>query len=227
MRLVGIATFSAVVETFFKRITCEFSGACCFLCPAPTHTGVLCLSRSHRASLVCRVAPYLGCSYLAMKPTAPLLALPCSGMKPPSPLRAMKGHFWAISTLQRCWWFQWSAQHGLQRCWWFQWGAQRGVQRCWWFQWGAQCGAQRCCWFQGGAQCVVQRCWWFQSCPVIACYARKSSPCATRNGCEREKVRPASPKRAKNAVFRRAGRVFSRESHWKPYAGRVFSRMSH
>ena len=28
-----------------------------------------------------------------MKPTAPLLALPCSGMKPPSPLRALKGHF--------------------------------------------------------------------------------------------------------------------------------------
>lgn len=199
MRLVGIATFSAFVETSFKRITCEFSGACCFLCPAPTHTGVLCLSRSYRSSLVRRVAPYLGCSYLAMKPTAPLLALPCSGMKPPSPLRAVKGHFWAISTVQRCWWFQS--------------GAQCGVQRCWWFQWSAQCGVQRCC--------------RFQSCPVIACYARKSSPCAAWNGCVREIVRPASPKRAENAVFRRAGRVFSRESHWKPYAGRVFSRMSH
>ena len=99
-----------------------------------------------------------------MKPTAPLLALPCSRMKPSSPLRAMKGHYWAISTLQRCCRFQGGAQRGLQRC----------------------------CWFQGGAQCVVQRCWWFQSCPVIACYARKSSPCATRNGCEREKVRPAA-----------------------------------
>lgn len=124
----------------------------------------------------------MGCSYLAMKPTAPLLALPCSGMKLPSPLRAMKGRFWAISTLQRCCRFQWGAQRGLQRC------------------------------------------WWFQSCPVIACYARKSSPCATWNGCEREKVRPASPKRAKNAVFRRAGRSFSRSCCGTGRAGRSFSR---
>ena len=196
MRLVGIATFSAFVETSFKRITCEFSGACCFLCPAPTHTGVLCLSRSYRSSLVRRVAPYLGCSYLAMKPTAPLLALPCSGMKPPSPLRAVKGHFWAISTVQRCWWFQS--------------GAQCGVQRCWWFQWGAQCGVQRCC--------------RFQSCPVIACYARKSSPCAARNGCECEKVRPASPKWVKNAVFRRAGRVFRGTATESPHGERVYVR---
>ena len=72
-----------------------------------------------------------------MKPIAPLLALPCSGMKPPSPLRAMKGHFCAISTLQRC--------------------------------------------------------WWFQSCPVIACYARNSSPYAAWNGCVCEIVRPARP----------------------------------
>ena len=222
MRLVGIATFSAFVETSFKRITCEFSGACCFLCPAPTHTGVLCLSRSHRASLVCRVAPYLGCSYLAMKPTAPLLALPCSGMKPPSPLRAMKGHFWAISTLQRCWWFQWSAQRGVQRCGWFQWGAQCGVQRCWWFQWGAQCGAQRCWRFQWGAQRGVQRCWWFQSCPVIACYARKSSPCAAWNGCVREIVRPASPKRAENAFLGVPGEFFRGRATGSPMLGEFF-----
>ena len=110
----------------------------------------------------------MGCSYLAMKPTAPLLALPCSGMKLPSPLRAMKGHFWAISTLQRCCRFQWGVQRGLQRC------------------------------------------WWFQSCPVIACYARKSSPC--------------KPKRAKNAVFKRAGRSFSRSCCGTGRAGRVFSR---
>ena len=138
----------------------------------------------------------MGFSYLAMKPTAPLLALPCSGMKPPSPLRATKGHFWAISTLQRCRWFQW--------------GAQRGVQRCRWFQWGAQCGAHRR--------------WWFQSCPVIACCARNLSPCSAWCVREREKVRPASQKRAKNAVFRCAGRVFSRMSHWKPRAGRTISR---
>ena len=89
-----------------------------------------------------------------MKPTAPLLALPCSRMKPSSPLRAMKGHYWAISTLQRCCRFQGGAQCGAQRCWRFQWGALRGVQRC----------------------------WWFQSCPVIACYARKSSPCKPKTG---------------------------------------------
>ena len=108
----------------------------------------------------------MGCSYLAMKPTAPLLALPCSGMKLPSPLRAMKGHFWAISTLQRCCRFQWGVQRGLQRC------------------------------------------WWFQSCPVIACYARKSSPCATCNGCEREKVRPASPNGRKMLFSSVLGEVF-------------------
>ena len=102
-----------------------------------------------------------------MKPTAPLLALPCSRMKPSSPLRAMKGHYWAISTLQRCCRFQGGAQRGLQRC----------------------------CWFQGGAQCVVQRCWWFQSClhrvlcakkfalrdPEWVC-ARNSSPCKPKTG---------------------------------------------
>ena len=38
MHLVGIATFSAFVETSFNRITCEFSGACCV--PGPTTTGV-------------------------------------------------------------------------------------------------------------------------------------------------------------------------------------------
>ena len=43
--------------------------------------------------------------------------------------------------------------------------------------------------------------------------ARNSSPC--------------KPKTGGKCFFRRAGRVFSRESHWKPYAGRVFSRMSH
>ena len=129
-----------------------------------------------------------------MKPTAPLLALPCSGMKPPSPLRAVKGHFWAKANLQRCWWFQ------------------------------------------SGVQCGVQRCWRFQSCPVIASCARKSSPCAARNGCEREKVRPASPvpavvrekvrpassKRAKNAAFWCAGRTFSRKCCGTGCAGRTF-----
>ena len=129
-----------------------------------------------------------------MKPTAPLPALPCSGMKPLSPLRAMKGHFWAISTLQRCCRFQW--------------GVQRGLQRCCRFQWGAQCGLQRCC--------------WFQSCPVFACYARKSSPCAAWCGCEREKVRPACSKWPKIGVLWRAGRSFSRNCCETGRAGRSF-----
>ena len=46
-------------------------------------------------------------------------------------------------------------------------------------------------------------------------------------GCVREKVRPASPKWAKNAVFRRAGRVFSRKRRWRGRVGRVFSRRGH
>lgn len=41
MRLVGIATFSAFVETSFNRITCEFSGACCVLGPTTTGAGVI------------------------------------------------------------------------------------------------------------------------------------------------------------------------------------------
>ena len=71
---------------------------------------------------------------------------------------------------------------------------------------------------------TLQRCCRFQSRPVVACCARKSSPCSALRGCEREKVRPASPKWQKNAVFRRVGRAFSRESHWMPRAGRTFSR---
>ena len=47
---------------------------------------------------------------------------------------------------------------------------------------------------------------------------------ATRLRPVREKVRPASPKRPKNAVFRRAGRVFSRRNRWRGRAGRTLSR---
>ena len=59
------------------------------------------------------------------------------------------------------------------------------------------------------------------------CHAReKVRPAWPDGGCEREKVRPASPKRPKNAVFRRVGRVFSRVSRWRSRAGRTFSRKS-
>ena len=62
--------------------------------------------------------------------------------------------------------------------------------------------------------------------PVIASCARKSSPCSASCGCEREKVRPARSKRAKNAVFRCVGRVFSRKCCGTERGGRVFSRKS-
>ena len=181
MRLVGIATFSAFVETSFNRITCNFVG----VLPGWVHTNACRSDLSfvvHHASLVRRFGPYLACLCLAMKPTAPLLALPCSGMKPPSPLRAIKSPFRAILREQRLWRFQ------------------RGVQR----------GEQRCC--------------RFQSRPVIVSCVRKSSPRSAWCGCEREKVRPARPKRAKNAVFRCAGRTFSRKCCGTGCAGRTFSR---
>ena len=197
MRVVGIATFSAFVETSFNRITCNFVG----VLPGWAHTNACRGDLSfvvHRASLVRLFGPYLACLCLAMKPTAPLLALPCSGMKPPSPLRAIKSPFRAILREQRVWRFQW--------------GVQRGEERLWRFQWGVQRGEQRCC--------------RFQSRPVIASCARKSSRCSVWCGCEREKVRPARPKRAKNAVFRCAGRTFSRNCCGTDRGGRVFSRKS-
>ena len=94
-----------------------------------------------------------------LKPLSSLLAGSCVEVKPPSPLRALKGHFCAISTLQRCWRFQWGAQRGLQRC------------------------------------CR------FQSCPVIACYARKSSPCFLRSHCGARKSSPSVLKMAQNRRF--------------------------
>ena len=54
--------------------------------------------------------------------------------------------------------------------------------------------------------------------------ARISSPCSAWCGCEREKIRPAGAKEAKNAVFRCAGRTFSRFCCGVGCAGRTFSR---
>ena len=42
----------------------------------------------------------------------------------------------------------------------------------------------------------------------------------------REKVRPACPKRPKNAVLRRVGRTFSRKCRWRGRVGRTISRVS-
>ena len=54
--------------------------------------------------------------------------------------------------------------------------------------------------------------------------ARISSPCSAWCGCEREKIRPAGAKEAKNAVFRSAGRIFSRFCCGVGCARRTFSR---
>lgn len=53
----------------------------------------------------------------------------------------------------------------------------------------------------------------------------KVHPARPDGGCERKKVRPASPKWAKNAVFRRVGRVFSRKCRWRGRAERIFLRL--
>ena len=68
----------------------------------------------------------------------------------------------------------------------------------------------------------VQWCCWFQCRHVSESCARCLSPCLARCVRAREIVRPASPKWANNAVFGRAGRVFSRKRGWRGRAGRVF-----
>ena len=47
-------------------------------------------------------------------------------------------------------------------------------------------------------------------------------PARPDGGCEREKVRPASPKWAKNAVFRRVGRVFRGNAGGGAMLGELF-----
>ena len=137
-----------------------------------------------------------GCRSLA--PTPPLLACACVGLKPMSPLLAQaEPQLKPPSPLRG----ENAVIPGVV-----------GLQRCWRFHWSTPGGVQRCC--------------WFQSRHVAAPCARKSSPCAAWCGREREKVRPANPKWPKNAVFRRAGRTFSRKCRWKPCAGRLMSRSS-
>ena len=58
----------------------------------------------------------------------------------------------------------------------------------------------------------------------ISAHARNSSPSVLYFCCGVRKSSPCKPKRAKNAVFRRAGRVFSRRCRWRGRVGRVFSR---
>ena len=53
-------------------------------------------------------------------------------------------------------------------------------------------------------------------------WARKSSPRGPVSSRKREKVRPASPKWAKNAVFRRVGRVFRGNAGGGAMLGELF-----
>ena len=55
-------------------------------------------------------------------------------------------------------------------------------------------------------------------------HARKSSPCDAVSSRKREKVLPVRSNWPKFGVFTRAGRTFSRKSHWRGRAGRNFSR---
>ena len=67
---------------------------------------------------------------------------------------------------------------------------------------------------RGVIGCIVATC----LCPV----REKVRPAWPDGGCKREKVRPASPKRPKNAVFRRVGRVFRGRADEGAVLGEVF-----
>ena len=132
------------------------------------------------------------------KPASPLLVGAEPQLKPSSPLRARNGCFSCAFRSQRCCGFQRLLLRGEHWCWRFHAGLH---------QW-------------------LQRCHWFQSWHVAVSCARKSSPRMPRCVREREKVRPACPKRLKNAVFRRVGRTLSRKCRWRGRVGRTFSRVS-
>ena len=185
MRLVGIATFSAVVETSFKRITCEFSGACCL--PGPTTTGGG--DRSSRSSLSS-----------------------CHPDVPGAIVGVFVPRYETDSTF---------ASTSLQR-------NETAI---------AFASDERpfLCHFDPAKVLVVSmgRAAWRAKVLVVSKLPRHRVLCAKKFAlrglewvCARNSS-PCKPKTGGKCFFRRAGRVFSRESHWKPYAGRVFSRMSH
>ena len=80
-----------------------------------------------------------------------------------------------------------------------------------WGVFGAVCGCSGDAGFSGSVLGASRGVVGFNVAFSASC-ARNLSPWSAWCGCEREIVRPASPKRAKNAVFRRAGRVISRTS---------------
>ena len=127
---------------------------------------------------------------------APSLVCLRSAMKPTAPLLALPCSGMKPPSPLRAMKGHFRANSNLQRCWRFQWGAQRGVQRC----------------------------WRFQSWSVIASCARKSSPASPVPTVVREKVRPASPKRVKNAACWCAGRVFRGRAAASSHRERVYMR---
>ena len=167
------------------------------LAAASNRSGCLCDARPGLAAAHGYRSQALSASWAdCLKPLSPLRVPAEPRLKPSSPLWARNGRFWCIFRLQWCCRFQWSLFGGEQWC-------------------------RR---FHAGLHQWLQRCYWFQSWHVAVSCARKSLPCLDWCGCEREKVRPACPKRPKNAVFRRVGRTFSRKCRWRGRAGRVFSR---
>ena len=199
MRLVGIATFSVVVETYFKRITCEFSGACCL--PGPTTTGGG--DRSSRSSLSSCHPDVPGAIVGVFVPryetdstfASTSLQRNETAIAFASDERPLLGHFDPAKVL--------SVSRGRAA-----WPAKVLLVS------------------RGRAVCRAKVL-------VVSKLPRHRVLCAKKFAlrglewvCARNSS-PCKPKTGGKCFFRRAGRVFSRESHWKPYAGRTFSRMSH
>ena len=165
MRLVGIATFSAFVETSIKRITCEFSGACCL--PGPTTNGGG--DRSSRSSLSSYHPDVPGAIVGVFVPryetdstfASTSLQRNETVIAFASDERPFLGHFDPAKVLPV--------------------SVGRAV-------WPAKVLPVSI----GACSVVCKGVGGFKA-PVIASCARKSSPCSAWCGCEREKVRPASP----------------------------------
>ena len=82
------------------------------------------------------------------------------------------------------------------------------LQRCRRFQWDAQRGLQRCC--------------RSQSRPVVACCARKSSPCSALRGCEREKFALRAQNGRKTLFSGALGELFRGRATGCPVLGELF-----
>ena len=210
MRLVGIATFSAFVETSFKRITCNFSGACCLPGPMATGGAIVRPGPRYRRAIPMCLGAIVGVFVHRYETDSTFASTSLQRNETviafASDERPFLGHFDPAKVLPV--------------------SVGRAV-------WPAKVLPVSI-----GACSVVCKGFGGFKAPVIASCARKSSPCSAWCGCEREKVRPASPvpavarekvrpassKRAKNAAFWCAGRTFSRKCCGTGCAGRTFSR---